>query len=80
MTSKAQPSLKEWAAENSRTRKPTSFIERLPQDLVDQISAAAGDPSITNRDIVEWLHSLGYSEATESKVRKYYTAVRQGRV
>lgn len=78
MTAKV-PSLKEWVAEHSQARKPTAFVDRLPTELVDQIRAAASDPNIITRDIVEWLHALGYSEATENKVGKFCTAVRQGR-
>ena len=77
MTAKV-PSLKEWAAEHSQARKPSSFVDRLPTELVDQIRDAATDPNITTRDVVEWLHAIGYGEATENKVGKFCTAVRRG--
>ena len=58
-------SLEEFAAQNPRKSGYRSWMETLPADVLEQIDQA-GD--ISSSQVVAWLKSLGYSDATHSKV------------
>jgi hypothetical protein len=79
MTAKV-PSLKEWAAAHGLPKRAASFIDSLPAELREQIAETADDPTISTRDIVYWLHSLGFEDATSHKVARFRTEVKHGRV
>ena len=57
--------LDEFAAQNPRKSGYRSWMETLPADVLKQIDEA-GD--ISSSQVVAWLKSLGYAEATHSKV------------
>ena len=58
-------SLEEFAAQNPHRSGYRSWMETLPADVLEQIEDS-GD--ISSNQIVAWLKSLGYSDATYSKV------------
>lgn len=57
--------LEEFAAQNPRKSGYRSWMETLPADVLKQIDES-GD--ISSSQVVAWLKSLGYAEATHSKV------------
>lgn len=73
-------SLKDWVAEHGTPKRPQGFIEKLPDEIRDQIRASAEDTSISTRDVVAWLHSIGFAEATVHPVARFRTDVKHGRV
>lgn len=58
-------SLVEFVGDNPRKSGYRSWMESLPADVLKQIDES-GD--ISSSQIVAWLRSLGYSDATHSKV------------
>jgi len=58
-------SLEDFAKANPRKSGYRSWMETLPADVLKQIDEA-GD--ISSSQVVAWLKSLGYAEATHSKV------------
>lgn len=59
------PSLRGYAEANPRKSGYRSWMETIPADLLEQIDAA---PDVSSSQVVAWLRSLGYAEATHSKV------------
>lgn len=64
MTQKGTPSLSSFVAENLQSRS-RRWCDDLPDDIKEQIQSA---PEVSSRLIVEWLVSIGYTEATYAKV------------
>ena len=60
-----QPSLEEFAKANPTRSGYRSWMETLPDDVLRQIDES-GD--ISSSRVVAWLKTLGYAEATHSKV------------
>ena len=58
-------SLEEFAAENPRKSGYRSWMETLPAEILKQIDES-GD--ISSSQVTAWLKSLGYDDATHSKV------------
>jgi len=58
-------SLEEFAAQNPRKSGYRSWMESLPADILEQIDESG---EISSSQVVAWLKSLGYDEATHSKV------------
>ena len=57
-------SLDEFAAENGSTSGYASYLDGLPEDVRRQIMESSAGHSVT----VKWLHSLGYTRATQNIV------------
>ena len=60
-----KPTLEEFAKANPTRAGYRSWMETLPADVLKQIDES-GD--ISSSRVVAWLKSLGYDEATHSKV------------
>lgn len=58
-------SLEQFAAQNPRKSGYRSWMESLPADVLKQIDESG---EISSSQVVAWLKSLGYDEATHSKV------------
>jgi hypothetical protein len=58
-------SLEQFAAQNPRKSGYRSWMESLPADILEQIDESG---EISSSQVVAWLKSLGYDEATHSKV------------
>lgn len=76
----SKPSLKDWVVEHGTPKRPQGFIDKLPAEIRDQIRASADDDSISTRDVVAWLQSIGFPEATVHPVARFRTDVKHGRV
>jgi hypothetical protein len=60
-----KPSLEEFAKANPTKSGYRSWMDTLPDDVLEQVDQA-GD--ISSRQIVAWLRSIGFDQATYSKV------------
>jgi hypothetical protein len=49
-------------------RPKTAWADKLPEEIRREIF---DNPGIGARQICRWLHSLGYLEATESKIEHF---------
>lgn len=64
VTQKGTQSLSSFAAERLQNRS-RRWCDDLPDDIKEQIQSA---PDVSSRTIVDWLVSIGYTEATYAKV------------
>lgn len=60
-------------AKNLKDARPTAYWFTLPEEIRDIICAS---PHATHT-IVQWLHSIGYDDATYSKIEHYRKAGRK---
>lgn len=72
MAKKDQPTLDEFAAAQPDPRK-NAWSDTLPEDIRQQIT----DSTASSLTVVKWLHSIGYPEATYSKVDHWRRQARQ---
>jgi hypothetical protein len=71
-----EKSLEDFASELS-AKRVLGYADTLPKDVQDQILASKASARV----VVKWLHSLGYEDATYSKIdhwRRQERNARQG--
>jgi hypothetical protein len=66
---KPQPDLAEFARTFEARSGPKAWCETLPDDVKEQIRSTMG--TVSSRLVVRWLQSIGYPEATLSKVEHW---------
>jgi len=49
-------------------RPKTAWVGTLPEEIQQEVLS---NPGIGARQICRWLHTLGYGEATESKIEHF---------
>ena len=73
MSAKPQ-SLAEFAAQQ-KDRRSVSWMDTLPAEIQEQVIATDTSVAI----VLEWLHGLGYTDATDSKIEKWRREKRRAR-
>jgi ABC-type phosphate/phosphonate transport system substrate-binding protein len=66
---KPTPDLAAFAESHEARSGPRSWVETLPDDVKEQIRTTIG--SVSSRVVVRWLQSIGYPQATLSKVEHW---------
>lgn len=61
------PSLDEFAEGNRPRTGPTSYLDKLPEDVRRQLLKS----SVGHSTAVKWLHGLGYDQATQQMVTNW---------
>lgn len=71
-----QPSLRTFAAAKE-PRRLYSWYSQLPDEVREQISEACLE--VTTAQVIEWLHTIGFEDATVGRVTPFVTEERRRR-